>query len=38
LGAAPELVQQALAEVGVSPPERKHMGARSIGALRLTAY
>ena len=38
LGAAPELVQQALAELGVSPPEPKRKGARKIGALKLKAY
>ena len=38
LGAAPELVQQALAELGVSPPEPKRKGARKKGALRLKAY
>ena len=38
LGAAPDLVQQALAELGVSPPEPKRKGARRIGALKLKAY
>lgn len=38
LGAAPELVQQALKELGVSPPEPKRKGARRIGALKLKAY